>query len=75
MADRPAWLMPDFIALTEAAPPGQGLPVFVHARAVMAVEDVGKGAGSLVHIPTAAEPFEVRETPEQVFAAITDATR
>lgn len=75
MADRPAWLMPDFIALTEAGPNGQGLPVFVHARAVMAVEDVGNGTGSLVHIPTAADAFEVKETPEQVFAAITEATR
>lgn len=75
MAQRPSWLPPSVIVLTEAGPNGTGLPVYMEARAVMAVEDVGKDTGSLVHLPARPDPFEVRETPQQVFAAITEATR
>ena len=74
LAQRPAWLPPDFIALTEGSERGKGLPVYVHARAVMAVEDVGSAQGSLVRIPATPEAIEVLETPQQVFAAITKAT-
>ena len=69
---RPAWLPPDFIALTDAKHPTLG--VFVNYRGVVAVEDVGGAGGSLVRLPAATEPLEVLETPQQVFAAITKAS-
>lgn len=75
MADRPGWLPPDFIVLTEGGANGKGLPLYVHARAVMVVEDIGNDGGSLVRIPAHSKPLEVLETPAAVFAAITDATR
>lgn len=75
MADRPGWLPPDFIVLTEAGDKGKGLPVYVHARAVMVVEDLGKELGSLVRVPAQDVALEVSEVPAQVFAAITEATR
>lgn len=74
-AKRPGWLLPDFIVLTEAGDRGRGLPIYVHAKAVMAVEDLGNETpGSLVHVPTRPTPFEVTETPHQVFHRIAVAT-